>query len=115
MFSITIIASVTDCSWYSVEEWRAAVESTLWWEVQKAIHCYLLFLNMAHVLKCQRDLYIEMILLFSLIFASTGFNFRRSLNADLTSSEKYKISILIKELWADKVLLLKNKGAVNQQ
>ena len=67
---------------------------------------------MAQVLKCQRDLYIEMILLFSLIFASTGFNFRRSLNTDLTSSEKYiKISILIKELWADEVLLLKNKGA----
>ena len=43
MFSITviIIASVTDCSWYSVEEWRAAVESTLWWEVQKAIHLLL--------------------------------------------------------------------------
>ena len=56
-----------------------------------------------------------MILLFSLIFASRGFNFRRSLNTDLNSSEKYKISILIKELWADEVLLLKNKGAVNQQ
>ena len=70
---------------------------------------------MAQVLKCQRDLYIEMILLFSLIFASTGFNFRRSLNTDLTSSEKYKISILIKELWADEVLLLKNKGALIKQ
>ena len=75
--------------------WRALYDERC---KKQYIFCYVSFLNMAQVLKCQRDLYIEMILLFSLIFASTGFNFRRSLNTDLTSSEKYKISILIKEL-----------------